>query len=467
MIYQTQQTYLLTNQTGVYFSPISSQEGVFESKSTIEENLSFQFQKSVFLEAAERKVKVQPKRLIDAEVISVKTSQVQIGRKTSLLWSRLSKNIIVKLEKEQDPVKAKETMLMALQTFKSQVENDLESDVVQFLAKFIADVKEKPLSTMQSKYFSAGRESALNFKTAIIPEMFRIFAGLEKEIDINTLLANESKDIGALLSKQTEMCAMNRNEMLRLLVALKNKERSQERSQFDCYVLDTEEMAEFLDSAFTVFSDEQNPSKRLQLIVRSDVHYTAVELELGHERNLALVMDAALDPRMEAIIATLEKTGQFAKIYVASETKIQNDTFNCGTFSFNQLCNSSKDAQLFEHLASFPVKKEEGNVLRINWISFPAKLVKNAQSLRFIDAHAEKDLPIKRELTLAGYVAQHVIQKQLSPERTVKVNSAIENKFNAYASLTTASIETMPAEDLTRIVCSYALNDFALKHLTQ
>lgn len=373
-----------------------------------------------------------------------------------------------------DPRALKERIKEAISVYlqlcsKHHVERECE-----FAKSFSNDLQQKTLHEFRTKYFSSEEEISHELNLPFIPDLIDFFTNKTslKDYTIDQFLTEEEDSIETRLTSQSDTVAMNRNEMLRFLISLKQNDRQVNgRGALNAYVVDFEELQTFMD---TLMANPPDQTKRLQLLVRNDVHYTAVEIELSPEGNRCLILDAALDPRF-LDIAALMQSYPFNKCYAAGydtkaeaekadqeETKaqapkqiakIQIDTLNCSVFSLNNLTNSSKMPDLFEIIESLPQNyDEEKNIHFIDWINFPSCMVQKAQSISFLTRHNAWLAPeFKASSSFKEYIDQNAVMREARGVMKPS-NVLIERKFDHYVEKMQAGLEQIDRQALMKIV---------------
>jgi hypothetical protein len=196
------------------------------------------------------------------------------------------------------------------------------------------------------------------------------------------LLNKEVENPLAILEKQLQQGAIKRNEMLRILVDLKNTERKDKnQDRLNCFEFNIVELESVLKNAIELSKAGLLPS-RIQIQVNNEVHYTALDLEFTPQGAKAAVLDAALDDKRMEIVELL-KGLPFTEIYLTSgdedEDGIQLDDNTCSFFSLHHLQKSSKRKNFFSELSSMSKIKSDGVVHEIRWKDFPIEFLKYAQ----------------------------------------------------------------------------------------
>lgn len=153
--------------------------------------------------------------------------------------------------------------------------------------------------------------------------------------------------------------------------------------------------------AFNDYIQSLNQPGRYQVIIENEAHYTACEIyikssESGLEKK-ALVLDAALDPRVFATTSTL--TSNNITVFVGGPTRdeeimdIQKDTFSCPLFAFDHIVQLSKLSDIDTFIVQYSeltVHFPKSNLRLLDWINLPYQLVWNAQSMDFIKKYEVK-----------------------------------------------------------------------------
>lgn len=329
--------------------------------------------------------------------------------------------------------------------------------ISDFATGFSNDVQEKSLHELKSKYFNEQTGLHSDFPFPFTEDLETFFTGQSSMNDhtSETFLQNEYANFNSKIDSQMEMAAVNRNEMLRILLEQKAEKRDLNgKAPLDAYVVDANELPCFMDKLFQNLPPEKH---RMQLMVRSDAHYTAVEIELSPEGHRCLVLDAALDRRYMAIPQML-KNYPFKDIYVSgNEVKIQYDFINCATFALTQLTSSSKMEDLFDRLEQLNYNDtlQEG-VKFIEWNQFPAIFLKNSQTISLLQKHPEWTENFKHGLNLSEFIMIQAGERNGRP-----ANFRIEKKFEKYANATREACQKIGTAASVAIGCMNSLEKLA------
>lgn len=388
------------------------------------------------------------------QAITVKLSDMQVNtcEKGKKLWDMKKKSFISKLS-STNSLNLRENLKETINNFLSVGSGYLSDTDKLFANEFSNDLINKTLHEFRSKYFNTNSAGKLNLNLPFVSDLIKFFADKDKFNDstIDDYLSDEENTIVDRLKEQVEPKAMNRNEMLRLLVYLKEISREEnEKQPLSAYVIDHEEMKPFLD---VLCKNSFAETKRVQLLVRNDVHYTALEIELSPQGKKCVIMDAFLDSRY-LNIAALMREYSFDKIYCAgNNSRIQFDAYNCSTFTFSHLTKSSGMPDFFNLIESLPQNFDEQQGIHfIDWINFPANMIKNAQSMTFLAKHKEWLQPkFKGGVTFKDYVDSQSVERSMKGI-TKSVNIGIDKKFDSYAGKIQNNLKSIEPQFIMSIV---------------
>ena len=138
--------------------------------------------------------------------------------------------------------------------------------------------------------------------------------------------------------------------MLRLLMNLYKKDRRSANKDFDGFVIDFTELRTFIDSIEKLRSPQDSPI-RLQVMVRNEVHYTAIDMELSNPKRKCCIMDAYGEPKANFIEETFKRAG-FKVFTIGTGETLQKDTRSCSIFSLDHLLQSTKHPNFFKFIES-------------------------------------------------------------------------------------------------------------------
>lgn len=206
----------------------------------------------------------------------------------------------------------------------------------------------------------------------------------------NRAINAEMQGLKGRMVAQMEEGAITRTESLKLLILIKSSHRrALGKPPFDCEVADITELEDVINRNLS-----SNEDARCQIILHNTGHYTAVDCRKKNGVKEAIIMDAGQDDRMEEVKKELEEKGFKVTIIGKPEEKeidkpnvkerIQFDHVNCAFFSYDNLVASSRIPTFFEDLAKGPHQEQDG-VMYVPWKEMPAAIIRNAQSVSFMD----------------------------------------------------------------------------------
>lgn len=289
------------------------------------------------------------------------------------------------------------------------------------------DCKYKTLTEVTSKYLT-GNSSCTN--DIFIKQIIQMLNSHNNIINQNIEI--EKNEIRSMIeSIQLEWSPVKRDEMLRLVMHFYKTQRDMQYRSFDGYVIDISELPSFLNAKVNA-ANLQDSCSRIQLMVRNEVHYTAVDIELSKNEVNCCIMDAYGEPKADIIEEILKQAG--FKVYTAGigET-LQKDTRSCSLFALDHLMQSSKRPAFFQELKLKAHDDPHRMVSRISWYDFPFNFVKYAQDPSFFKTYAEKNPAFANDMHVKG----------------------IESKLQIYKQIILKLFQNMSASDIQKIACAH------------
>lgn len=296
-----------------------------------------------------------------------------------------------------------------------------------------ADCKYKTLTEIKNKYFSCqnrGYEDA--FLSRLTDCLTNHAATLEKMGDIE-----KARLKSLITSSQLEWSPVKRDEMLRLLMHKCSLERQGKGKSFQGYVIDVSELPAFIQ-ALEMGGLKGPAHKRVQLMVRNEVHYTAVEIEWDPKARKCCIMDAYGEPKALVVEKAFIQAG-FQVFTVGTGETVQKDTRSCSIFSLDHLLQSSKRPEFFAFLEQAAKFHPDENVWKISWYDMPARFVRFAQSEDFI--------------------RQYSIHNPYMASSRIVINT-IESKLAAYNSKVLQLLKDLSDEQVQKIACSHFYSSY-------
>ncbi|MFT4553379.1 MAG: hypothetical protein ACI9S8_002017 [Chlamydiales bacterium] len=321
------------------------------------------------------------------------------------------------------------------------------------VTEFLQDIDSKTLAEVTQKY--APLEGVP--PSPLAQEIPTLFHGL------STLQRRETSALREKLFGQLQLDGAGRkDEMLRLLMHEKTMSRSRKGEyNFDAFVLDRVEITDFVNQLQANLPEEG--SRRIQLLVRSGVHYTALDFEMSSEGLKCFIMDAANDPNCFKVAQELRELG-IDEIYLASvkdekgqeSNKLQHDGNSCPVFSMDHIVHSSKMPKLFDDLRVKPQEFVDG-IRHVSWIDMSPSLVKNAQSISFLERYLKKNPGSGSEVYKAGQVFEEYLKGKFGhvEEKGREGNLAGKMKLARYREKLEPVIRVRPDDVLSEITCRY------------
>lgn len=389
--------------------------------------------------------------------VSVTKKVYIISNNESRLWTKLYLNKIkAEFSSSDNPVELKNAIMLQFQAFLSKLES-ASSESAPLVAQFINDLKNKSLEEISQKYFEhPWADGTLPFISDLAESFKREGAKLyHVETDVlKAQIANESLKPGA----------MNRDGLMRILAYTKKAKHP----QLECYVVDQNEFKDIMAYASLLKSKKQDC--RFQILVRSDVHYTAVDIEIKGGAMRTAVMDAAGDESSIALANHLKSIGA-DEIYILGRLdQIQYDRYNCSFFSLDTVVKSSQVPNFFDLLRSKTAEVKEG-VNMVAWKDLPPRFVKNATSTTFMKKYYSTNpdsetKEYKKSRTFKEFIDSNIEDRPVNSEMR-PMNVTIEKKIGRYAQITHKTLDTLSNQQVTAIVKHYALSQFMHNHPCQ
>jgi hypothetical protein len=292
------------------------------------------------------------------------------------------------------------------------------------------DCKYKSLTEIANKYFT---ENILLDKDIFLDELIKVLKTHVLVINRNIEVEKDNLK-NTIVSSQFEWSPVQRDEMLRLLMNSYKKGRHSVNKDFDGYVIDFTELPIFIDT-MEKWRYLQDSPIRLQVMVRNEVHYTAVDIELSNHERKCCLMDAYGEPKANFIEEAFKRAG-FKVFTIGTGETLQKDTRSCSIFSLDHLLQSAKHPNFFKLIENAAYYDSEKNVWKVSWYDMPARFVKYAQSQDFFQTYAEKN----------PYVANAMGEK-----------NKIEAKLQHFKEKTLQQLKSLPEASLHKIACSHFL----------
>lgn len=222
------------------------------------------------------------------------------------------------------------------------------------------EVEEKSLSEFVQKHLSEAASSANPLFLTLKSVYFHI----------RSALLTEESDFPESLKAQFEWVAVRRDEMLRLLIERKR----QQGNPVNCLVLEIDELPAILSAI-----QQTEAPLRLQLLVRNEVHYTAIDISLQADQADCAVMDAYGEDKAHLIEKVFQQSG-YRVFTLGKEERIQLDQRSCSLFSLGHVFASSKDPRFFDNLAKISSYCEETGLHYVEWSDLPLKMIRTSQN---------------------------------------------------------------------------------------
>ncbi|MDR3491382.1 MAG: YopJ family acetyltransferase [Gammaproteobacteria bacterium] len=202
-------------------------------------------------------------------------------------------------------------------------------------------------------------------------------------LEISQVLQNQSSRIG--LNNGFGLASMN------VLIAIEK----QKRPNFNCQTIDITELNKSLDQLFKNYKQiPEDISHRAQLIINNGSHYSTVDFHISREGVQFILLDAANEPRVAAILDIFMKRDEFTEGFqVGTDRGIQKDYLSCPIFALDHAIQISQ-LDLYEDLLTI-----QNEYSQITWFDMPPELVRNAQSPSWIQEYKEQYLRDHAEIS--------------------------------------------------------------------
>lgn len=151
------------------------------------------------------------------------------------------------------------------------------------------------------------------------------------------------------------------------------------------------DLADFEKHLNNVDIHEELHSSRYRLIVRTDHHYTVVDIDKRTNPHSCLILDATNDPRMFSIYCIAKQSNFnafcFSGLSMAPTIKLQYDAHSCSMFALDhciQLSYTQSNPQFHQMLSA---KASETDSLF--WDELPPNFLWNIQSLKTLELYSK------------------------------------------------------------------------------
>lgn len=309
----------------------------------------------------------------------------------------------------------------------------LEPGVKRSLQLLESEFKTLSLYEIRSKY-------EIVLKHAVLEEADPLFLHVLRQLytqESDAIIQLESQNLEESLLSQFDWAPVYRDEMLRLLVQAQQDEWQQRGIAFNCYVVDYRDLPFFLQLAEQQAAKQEDSDLRVLILVRNEVHYTALDCHFQKNQKSCFILDASQDPKHHILDAQLKDAGYRVAIAGASESdKIQLDSRSCSIFSFDHLSETGSKTHCFEEIIQS--SQFDSKTRRISWLALKPNLVKNCQSLEF----------------LQNYQTSHQIPLpiQINPNRNeTEKNLGIEQRLALYQKTALAILKNKSPKDAAQI----------------
>ncbi|MBA2369214.1 MAG: hypothetical protein H0V82_09355 [Candidatus Protochlamydia sp.] len=263
---------------------------------------------------------------------------------------------------------------------------------------------------------------------------------------------SEIFDWKKLLDAQLRWIPVHRDEMLRLIIQYKKEKALKKGSDFNCYVLEYRDLPAMLAMHEKKLKENNLENGSFQLLVRNEVHYTAVDCHFAKEVKTCTLLDASQDPKHLILKEMLEQNGFEVIIPGESdEDKLQWDNRSCSIFSLSQASRCAKDTEFYNKLKNDPQFNFQAK--RIPWSALPPDFVKDCQNQSFFCNYPQlMNGPYKKQIDFC-----HFILNQMDKTRAIETeqNRGIEEKLSKYQQIVIKMLETRSEDELKAIAATH------------
>ena len=385
---------------------------------------------------------LSPQRTVHIHAVSPKKLASSQENSLGSIFDRRIRNY------ESEEGEYKDFLIKHLEAYKNKLNE--ESFIRPFVNEFIHDIKNKSLRQILQKYFTPGIQN--ENMPAPIKKLKDIF-NYENLFFQQLLKIEDQHIITEILETQFEEKAINRDQLLRLLVSiLKNG------NTLNCYILDITDMVPLIEYIHSLL--QEGVEQRMQVLVRNGVHYTAVDLELRNQNLKACVMESAGKTEEKSVQAIIEVlNSEKAQIFlVGADDAIQFDNCNCAYFALDSAMQSSKNHELFDDLTKL-VKYSENGIAHLLWSDLPPNFVENASSITFLEKYYEKhsdsrSVEYKANLTFEKYIESHKNSIQIKGQMRLS-NVILKKKVETYKAIVEKAMRVFDQRVLSEVVHAY------------
>ncbi len=329
-------------------------------------------------------------------------------------WKSANPKHVLSTEKEQE-------LLTSITDLIDRYAGKLDSIPIEeqeLIDRLRTDFSSRTLHEILHRFLTCNAYDFSSVKSPLIHGNEGVLQLLFQSSVTQKLFNKEAENPAALMENQLKPGAIRRDEMMRLLISLKNERRQNKRQELlHGAQIHIHELEGYLNNALKLF-ELGLCQKRLQLQIVNEVHYTSLDIELSFQGAKAAVLDAALDDKRMSIVELLKKL-PFTHIFLTDEDEdeeedgsLQKDDSSCSFYSLYHLQKSSKRENFFADLQAMPhVVDDDGIVRRVRWRDFPNEFLIDAQTeplddsvqnqkiIRRIDKYAKK---VQEYLTVAS-----------------------------------------------------------------
>lgn len=269
--------------------------------------------------------------------------------------------------------------------------------------------------------------------------------------DLNAIKIREAETLRRELPvTQYAWAPVKRDEMLRILIQQKREKRKREGKDFDCKVIADHEWKDWLRLKL---KSSPTANLRFQLLVRNEVHYTALDFEWKSGKLRCCILDSAQDPKYRQIVQALQEMGAAVRIIGDQNDdesqKMQTDLRSCGIFGLDLLAQTSKDDRFLDKIFTMGTSADR----YIPWESLPPRLVQNSQNIDFFDRYLAKNPHLKGIIYKSGKTFEEFIQQKLNhkAKNETEINTGIFEKLSCYRKKVDAFLASATTELLAKI----------------
>lgn len=244
-----------------------------------------------------------------------------------------------------------------------------------------------------------------------------------------------------------------------LLIKQFVEQQTAQNPKLNLFIVDINQLADFI---------QDQVSKRYQVIVHNTGHYTALDVINGAS---CLVLDAANDPRMSAVVDVCRTNGLKTLVAMCQDGEaLQKDDFSCPLFAFDHCMQLAATSEgLHEKL--FLKAQPYNGVFHLAWLHFPPNLVWNAEASTWLSQYEHiterTDPAFKEHMMPNGFTYQSYLADQINaPENQALFTRVLQAEAELFIKRTCPTPLTEALKQLGTFSIATAVDSMQPGHLT-